>query len=115
MCEHLTSPSPSPQVDFLAGDQSVMAVRFEHGALQLRFGDDFGLSLFKRELRRLLPSGIDHWRRAFGYHVDASAAADGAEESEGEGGADEEEGAAAGVQDDDDEHDAAEEDAEDEA
>lgn len=54
------------QVDFLAGDQSVMALRFEYGATQLRFGDDFGLSIFKRELRALLPSGLTHWRRNFG-------------------------------------------------
>ena len=72
------------EVDFLAGDQSVIALRFQHGATQLRFGDDFGLSIFKRELRRLLPSGIDHWRRNFGYHVDKSAKPD----DEGEEGDD---------------------------
>lgn len=77
------------EVDFLAGDQSVMALRFTHGATQLRFGDDFGLSLFKRELRRLLPQGIDHWRRAFGYHVDKKAKKD----DEGEEGDEDDEDA----------------------
>ena len=62
------------EIDFLAGDQSVVALRFMHGATQLRFGDDFGLSIFKRELRRLLPEGIDHWRRNFGYRLTGDAA-----------------------------------------
>jgi len=70
------------EVDFLAGDQSVMAVRFANGATQLRFGDDFGLSIFKRELRRLLPSGVNQWRRAFGYHVDDADASKGADDGE---------------------------------
>ena len=72
------------EVDFLAGDQSVMAVRFAHGSCQLRFGDDFGLMVFKRELRRLLPSGVDSWRRNFGFHADAGGGA----ADEGEEGAD---------------------------
>ena len=72
------------EVDFLAGDQSVMAVRFANGATQLRFGDDFGLSIFKRELRRLLPSGVNQWRRAFGYHVDDADASKGADDGEEE-------------------------------
>ena len=61
------------EVDFLAGDQSVVAVRFQHGGMQLRFGDDFGLSRFKRELRRLLPAGIEHWRRNFGMGMSEDA------------------------------------------
>jgi hypothetical protein len=84
------------EVDFLAGDQSVMALRFTTGSTQLRFGDDFGLALFKRELRRLLPEGINHWRRNFGAvgtggddeaEVDeGSVAADEAEAAEEAGG-----------------------------
>ena len=76
------------EVDFLAGDQSVMALRFTTGATQLRFGDDFGLSVFKRELRKLLPSGVDQWRRNFGFHVNASKPG----EDEGEEGEEDEEG-----------------------
>jgi len=64
------------EVDFLAGDQAVIAVRFAQGAMQLRFGDDFALSMFKNELRRLLPSGISRWRRDFGYHLEAAHEAD---------------------------------------
>jgi len=69
------------EVDFLAGDQSVIALRFSTGATQLRFGDDFGLSIFKRELRRLLPQGINQWRRGFGY---GDAADKDGEHEEGE-------------------------------
>ncbi len=76
------------EVDFLAGDQSVIALRFTNGATQLRFGDDFGLSKFKRELRRLLPAGIEHWRRNFGNHATAGAEDD--DEGEGEDEAEEE-------------------------
>ena len=86
------------EVDFLAGDQSVMALRFQQGATQLRFGDDFGLSIFKRELRRLLPSGIDAWRRNFGYHVDKAKK----DEDEGEEGDEDEDDAAAQMEPDDD-------------
>jgi hypothetical protein len=57
-----------------AGDQAVVAIRFSQSAIQLRFGDDFALSQFKNELRRLLPSGINRWRRAFGYHAEAHEA-----------------------------------------
>ena len=28
--------------------------------------------MFKRELRKLLPQGVDQWRRGFGFHVDKS-------------------------------------------
>lgn len=70
------------EVDFFAGDQSVMAMRFTHGSTQLRFGDDFGLSAFKRELRRLLPAGINAWQRAFGYHVGASASGNEGDDDE---------------------------------
>jgi len=72
------------EVDFLAGDQSVIALRFSTGSTQLRFGDDFGLSIFKRELRRLLPQGINQWRRGFGYG-DASGEHDEGEESDEDG------------------------------
>ena len=68
------------EIDFLAGDQSVLALRFVHGATQLRFGDDFGLSIFKRELRRLLPEGIEHWRRNFGYRSTGDRAQEGDDE-----------------------------------
>jgi hypothetical protein len=87
------------EVDFLAGDQSVMALRFTHGSTQLRFGDDFGLSIFKRELRRLLPQGIDHWRRAFGYHVEKKSKDEGDEE--GDEQEDDEEGLDQGAAGDD--------------
>ena len=70
-----------------------------HGSCQLRFGDDFGLMVFKRELRRLLPSGVDSWRRNFGFHADAGGGA----ADEGEEGADADADAA------DDEDDEAEE------
>ena len=84
--------------------QSVIALRFEHGATQLRFGDDFGLSLFKRELRRLLPQGVDHWRRQFGFHTEKAAVKD--EGEEGDEDEDDEEGGdggAAGEDEDEDE------------
>ena len=84
------------EVDFLAGDQSVMALRFAAGATQLRFGDDFGLATFKRELKRLLPDGIAHWRRNFGYHVDKTRKG----EDEGEEGEEGEEEDEAGEQPD---------------
>jgi hypothetical protein len=100
------------EVDFLAGDQSVMALRFSTGSTQLRFGDDFGLSRFKRELRRLLPSGISQWRRNFGHA--ALPVEDGDDEGEeGEPGeADEQDGIEAdpeheepaGLEDDDHPH-----------
>ena len=88
------------EVDFLAGDQSVMAIRFDHGSVQLRFGDDFGLTTFKRELRRLLPTGIEGWRRQFGYHVDGNASRGGGGKAKNAGGAD--------ADDDDDEEEEAE-------
>ena len=72
------------EVDFLAGDQSVMALRFKTGSCQLRFGDDFGLSRFKRELRRLLPEGIEHWRRNFGFMQSGSGVEEEEEGEEGE-------------------------------
>ena len=65
------------------------------GTTQLRFGDDFGLSLFKLSLRKLLPDGLTQWRRDFGNPeaVDAAATARaGREDAAEEGG---EEGEAA--------------------
>ena len=61
----------------------MIALTFGAGATQLRFGDDFGLSRFKRELRRLLPNGIEHWRRNFGNHVSGGKKD---EDEDGEGG-----------------------------
>ena len=87
------------EVDFLARDQSVVSLRFSTGTTQLRFGDDFGLSLFKLNLRKLLPNGLTQWRRNFGNPeaVDAAATAragkdEAAEEGEEEGEAGDEGG-----------------------
>ena len=83
------------EVDFLARDQSVVSLRFSTGTTQLRFGDDFGLSLFKLSLRKLLPDGLTQWRRDFGNPeaVDSAATARaGREDAAEEGG---EEGEAA--------------------
>ena len=95
------------EVDFLARDQSVVSLRFSTGTTQLRFGDDFGLSLFKLTLRKLLPDGLTQWRRNFGNPeaVEAATAAraggaDAAEEAEGEAG---EEGAWDGPEAEDEE------------
>ena len=77
------------EVDFLARDQSVVSLRFSTGTTQLRFGDDFGLSLFKLSLRKLLPDGLTQWRRDFGNPeaVDAAATARaGREDAAEEGG-----------------------------
>ena len=71
------------EVDFLAGDQSVMALRFKTGSCQLRFGDDFPVALQARAA--LLPEGIEHWRRNFGFMQSGS----GVEEEEGEEGEEE--------------------------
>ena len=88
------------EVDFLAGDQAVVAIRFQHGNMQLRFGDDFGLTTFKREVRRLMPGGVDTWRRSFGYQVGGHAGDKKSGASGAGSGADEEEQ----VQEDDDGH-----------
>ncbi len=87
------------EVDFLARDQSVVSLRFSNGSTQLRFGDDFGLSLFKFYLRKLLPEGLTQWRRNFGNPTAETAAAaraaaggaedEGEEGEEGEGGEEE--------------------------
>ena len=87
------------EVDFLAGDQAVVAIRFQHGNMQLRFGDDFGLTTFKREVRRLMPGGVDTWRRSFGYQVGGHAGDKKSGASGAGSGADEEE-----VLEDDDGH-----------
>lgn len=81
------------EVDFIAGDQSVMALRFTAGMVHLRFGDDFGLSLFKRELRRLLPRGVEHWRREFGSILAGDNVEDGVSLEVETGAGDEETGA----------------------
>ena len=83
--------------DFLAGEQSVVALRFTSGSVQLRFGCDFGLALFKRHLRALLPSGASQWRREFGGAMpgerEAKAKARAGGEGEGaDAAAEEEEG-----------------------
>jgi hypothetical protein len=80
------------EADFVAGDQPIVALRFASGNVQLRFGCDFGLALFKRHLRALLPQGIDAWRRAFGDAMPHERAKEttGAGEAEAEG--EEEEG-----------------------
>ena len=84
------------EVDFLARDQSVIALRFASGNCHLRFGDDFGLSLFKYHLRQLLPDGLAQWRRDFGnagapaVGGGGDAGGDDDEEDEDRGGAQDE-------------------------
>ena len=50
---------------------------------RLRFGDDFGLSVFKREVRRVLPEGIEHWSRSFGFDEQAIRFHGGKERDDG--------------------------------
>ena len=88
------------EADFVAGDQPIVALRFASGNVQLRFGCDFGLALFKRHLRALLPQGVDHWRRAFG---DAMPHERVKEAREAEGGGEEEEGEEEGEEEEEEE------------
>jgi len=73
------------EVDFIAGDQSVVAMRFVNGNTQLRFGDDFALQMLRQQLRALLPEGLDQWKRKFGRHDDEEKAARTEQAHEGEG------------------------------